>query len=215
MVPLAAFVGIAVREGLAAAARLRDALSSGGASGLVARAPHWLVPWLRRAQSLLPGQLDQARGALTAGGRWALMTVSGTLSAIAHFGFQLAMMLIAFFFLLRDGQALVGWIRRVAPLPGGEMDALLAELRSVARSVLGASVASGAIQGALATIGFEIARAPSPAFFGLLTFAASFVPRWERLVLSPSRPCSSSTATAGRPSSWRCGPCSSSGWSTT
>ena len=32
---------------------------------------------------------------------------------------------------LRDGQALVGWIRPVAPLPGGEMTSLPAELGSV------------------------------------------------------------------------------------
>jgi len=42
--------------------------------------------------------------------------------------------------------------------------------------VVGANFITGAVQAAIATIGFFIARAPSPIFFGLLTLFSSLIP---------------------------------------
>jgi predicted PurR-regulated permease PerM len=53
---------------------------------------------------------------------------------------------------------------------------MMCEFRTVARSVLGANFITGAAQAAVATIGFFIARAPSPIFFGLLTLFSSLIP---------------------------------------
>ena len=87
------------------------------------------------------------------------------------------MMLIAFFFLLRDGRALVAWLVRTAALPREPRARRCCdELRAVARSVLGANFITSAAQAAVATAGFFIARAPSPIFFGLLTLIASMIP---------------------------------------
>jgi len=98
------------------------------------------------------------------------------MASVGRFGFQLAMMLIAFFFLLRDGRGLVGWLERTSPLPEGRVRAILGELRTVARSVLGANFITAATQSGVATVGFLIARAPSPVFFGLLTLITAMIP---------------------------------------
>ena len=102
--------------------------------------------------------------------------MSSALAIIEHFGLKLALMLIAFFFLLRDGRALVDWIIGATPLRPERVRFMMREFRDVARSVLGANFITGLVQAAIATGGFFIARAPSPVFFGLVTLFASLIP---------------------------------------
>ena len=131
--------------------------------------------YLEEAQKHLPTKLEEAQKQIASGGKWAWGALSGTLGVLGKFGFQLAMMLIAFFFLLRDGGRLVDWLAESSPL-GQRTRELLSELRAVARSVLGANFITGAVQAVVATIGFYIGRAPSPIFFGLLTLFSSLIP---------------------------------------
>ena len=72
------------------------------------------------------------------------------------------MMLIAFFFLLRDGRALVDWLAEATPLPAERVRELMREFRTVARSVLGANFITGAVQAVVATIGFYIGQRAQP-----------------------------------------------------
>jgi predicted PurR-regulated permease PerM len=176
LLPLAALALIAVREAVNAAGLISETIASSGIGGLIEKLPDPLASWAHHLQKIVPGQIQKLQSQIGAGGRWALATVSGTLGVIAHVGFQLAMMLIAFFFLLRDGRGLVGWLLRTSPLPPDRVRAMLDELRVVARSVLGANFITSAAQAAVATGGFFIARAPSPIFFGLLTLITSMIP---------------------------------------
>jgi predicted PurR-regulated permease PerM len=176
LLPLAALVLIAVREAVNAGGLISETIASSGIGGLIEKLPDPLAGWAHHVQKIVPGQIQKLQSQIGAGGRWALATVSGTLGVIAHIGFQLAMMLIAFFFLLRDGRGLVSWLLRTSPLPPDRVRGMLDELRVVARSVLGANFITSAAQAAVATGGFFIARAPSPIFFGLLTLITSMIP---------------------------------------
>jgi predicted PurR-regulated permease PerM len=86
------------------------------------------------------------------------------------------MMLIALFFLLRDGRGLIEWFMRATPLAPERVREMMREFRTVARSVLGANFITGGAQAVIATIGYFIGHAPSPIFFGLLTLFASLIP---------------------------------------
>jgi predicted PurR-regulated permease PerM len=176
LLPLAGIVLIAIREALGAAAVIKKTLASSGVEGLIARAPNPLEGWLRQILRHIPNQIDEIESQLASSGRWALSTLSWTLSAVGQFAFLLVMMLIAFFFLLRDGPQLVDWIARATPLPPERMRELMREFRLVARSILGANLITGAVQAAVATAGYFIGHAPSPIFFGLLTLFASLIP---------------------------------------
>jgi predicted PurR-regulated permease PerM len=176
LIPLAALALIAVGEATDAIRLVRHTIASGGVEGLIAKAPDWIEGWLRQFEKQLPTQIDRAQSQFGAGGRWALGAVSGALAVLARFGFKLAMMLIAYFFLLRDGPQLVDWLSKATPLPPDRVRQLMREFRAVARSVLGANFITGAVQAVIATIGFFIARAPSPIFFGLVTLFASLIP---------------------------------------
>jgi predicted PurR-regulated permease PerM len=172
LIPVAALAIVAIREAAGAIAVVRSTLASEGMAGLIARAPDPLEGWLHR---LLPSQLDQAQP-LAAGGRWALGALTGALGVMARFGLRLVLMLIAFFFLLRDGHALLDWLIGATPLAPERVRWMMREFRSVSRSVIGANFVTGGVQAVIATIGFAVARAPSPIFFGLLTLFSSLIP---------------------------------------
>jgi predicted PurR-regulated permease PerM len=175
LIPLTALAIVAVREALEAVGIIRKTLQSGGVAGLIERAPDSLERYLEEAQKHIPTKLEEAQDQIASGGKWAWGALSGTLGVLGRFGFQLVMMLIALFFLLRDGRRLVEWMAKASPL-GERVYELTREFRAVARSVLGANFITGAVQAVVATIGFYIARAPSPIFFGLLTLFSSLIP---------------------------------------
>ena len=176
LIPLALVAMIAVGEATDAIRLVRKTIAAEGVEALIARAPDWIEGWLHQLERQLPSQIDPAQSQFAAGGRWALGAISGALAVLARFGFKQAMMLIAYFFLLRDGPALIEWLSTATPLPQERVRQLMREFRTVARSVLGANFITGAVQAAIATGGFFIARAPSPIFFGLLTLFASLIP---------------------------------------
>jgi len=119
LIPIAALATIAIHEAADALGLVRKTVASEGVAGLIAKAPDPLEGWLHRLEKLLPTQVDRAATQLSAGGRWALGAVSGALSVLARASLRLVLMLIALFFLLRDGRALVDWFVGATPLPPG------------------------------------------------------------------------------------------------
>jgi predicted PurR-regulated permease PerM len=176
LIPVALLAVIAVREAAQAAGLVRDIIASEGITGLIAKAPDPIEGWLRRLMNLLPTGIDRAGSPFAAGGRWALGALSGALAVLALFGLRFVLMLIALFFLLRDGPTLVDWFLGSTPLPPERVREMMREFRLVARSVVGANFITAAAQAAVATIGFAIGRAPSPIFFGLLCLFSSLIP---------------------------------------
>ncbi len=98
--------------------------------------------------------------------------MSGTWKAFI----QMVMMLIAFFFLLVDGPRLVNWVVEVLPLRRKQTLTLLTDFRKVTVAVLVSSIATSAIQAAVAFVGYLLARVPNPMFFGFVTFLVGLVP---------------------------------------
>jgi predicted PurR-regulated permease PerM len=88
----------------------------------------------------------------------------------------IVMMLIALFFLLIDGPALVEWLVEVAPLAPGHSRELMTEFRKVTVAVLVSSLATAAIQAGVALVGYLIAGVPHVLFFTFFTFVLAFVP---------------------------------------
>ncbi len=131
---------------------------------------------MHRLVKLLPTKVERGASPLGAGGRWALGALSGALAALALFGLRFVLMLVALFFLLRDGPALLDWFVGATPLAPERVRQMMREFRVVARSVVGANFITAAAQAAVATIGFVIGRAPSPIFFGLLCLFSSLIP---------------------------------------
>lgn len=179
LVPLALTGLLVVKEAINLFAFVRQTLEHKGFEGLLAPLPDWLEKW---ADQALGNWLDKEPKELVnelhlwSRTGWAVGAAAGLLGSIWDVALMLALMLVALFFLLRDGHDLVAWIDRTAPLPEGRLGAILSELRRVSKSVIGAHLATGVIQAAVATLGYAVSGVPSPIFFGVLTLAASFIP---------------------------------------
>jgi predicted PurR-regulated permease PerM len=178
IVPLWFFGLLLVREVAGLIAFVRHTLEQQGLPGLLGPLPAWLTRWADRALarwSSGPHDLSAALADWSHAGQ-ALGAAAGVVGSVTHLLLMAGLMLVALFFLLRDGGALISWAERTSTLPEGRLRSVLLELRTVSKSVLGAQLGSGLIQAAIATIGYAATGIPSPPLFGLISLAASFIP---------------------------------------
>ncbi len=175
LVPAFFVAALVVRQVPVASAFISRTLAEHGMRNLIARLPAPLVPWvneaLARAQRDLGPDLanwQHLRQALAAG--------AVAVGSASHFVLMTALTLVAVFFLLRDGAALIDWAEGASGLPPGRVRQLLATLHDVSNAVLVAQLCSGLAQAFVATIGYAIAGIPSPIVFGVVSLAASFIP---------------------------------------
>jgi predicted PurR-regulated permease PerM len=115
-------------------------------------------------------RLPRAQGARAAAAGWAAVTATG------QFIFHAALMLIALFFLLIQGDAFVLWLDHVLPLRSGQTRELLAEFKQVSYAVVVSTLITAAVQAVAAVVGYYIARVPHPIFFGAVTFFCAIIP---------------------------------------
>ncbi|HEY0710945.1 MAG TPA: AI-2E family transporter [Polyangia bacterium] len=173
LAPLTVLAAEAVSQALDALAFVRKTLQQGGLRSLLRALPDTLESALK---PLVPRAAETLPSSPAAASAWAATQMQNVLAAASDFAFDLAMMMIAFFFLLIDGKSLVGWLLSVSPMGAARTKEMLDECRAVARSVIGSNLLTGMAQAATATIGYLIVQAPKPLFFGLATLLASFIP---------------------------------------
>jgi predicted PurR-regulated permease PerM len=181
LAPLTAFVTEAIAQALDAIGWIRGTLEKGGLRSLLRPLPDTIENALR---PLMPQAVANLPAGSAAAGKWAATQMQSVLTALSNFTFDLAMMMIAFFFLLVDGARLVRWLVAVSPLGPGRTRELLDECRAVARSVIGSNLLTGVAQAAVATVGYFIVQAPKPLFFSLATLLASFIPSVGTAIVS-------------------------------
>jgi predicted PurR-regulated permease PerM len=178
LLPLWLLCVLVIKEAAALIAYMRQTFALHGLPGLISPLPPWLGRWAERAVARWSSVSHDLPSELT---NWsyagqALGAAAGVVGSITHLLFMVALMLVALFFLLRDGPALIGWAETASPLPEGRLRTVLLELRRVSRSVLGAQLGSGLVQAAVATVGYAVSGVPAPLLFGVLSLAASFIP---------------------------------------
>lgn len=176
VLPLATLGTVLVRDVLEGAAVIRKIIASEGPAALLERLPGPLHAAVQRLIDAFPDPqqtLQRFAGERSAG---AAAAVGGVLAATGDVLFQIVMMLIALFFLLVDGGALVSWIDARVPLKPGLFRGLLEDFRQTSLSVVVSTAGTAAVQAIAATVGYLIARAPSILFLSLATFVLALVP---------------------------------------
>jgi predicted PurR-regulated permease PerM len=176
VIPVASLTVFLAREAADGVAYVRTTLRSEGVSGLVADLPGPLQSTARRVLEQLPRDQEQLQDLTSAQGGRAARAAGGVLTATWTVVVQMALMLIAFFFMLMDGEDLVQWLSDVAPLQKGQTRQLLSDFRKVSVTVLVSSAATAAIQALVALVGYLLARLPHPFFFAVVTFVVGLVP---------------------------------------
>lgn len=174
--PLLGLTAFLVKEAADGVRFIIDTVKSDGVAGLVDTLP---APFHDFAARLLErlGDLGQfAQKHLSEQGPRAASALASALAATGSLVFDLAMMLIALYFLLVSGKDFTAWLDSVSPLAPGQTRELLAEFRKVSYAVIVATVATAAVQAAVAFVGYLIAKVPHPVFFGTVTFFVALIP---------------------------------------
>lgn len=174
--PIAAFGTLLVNQVVDGIDWIRKIVESEGMRGLVEHLPGFARNAAREVLDAVPQHQQQLQKLLGERGTGAAAAVGGVLAATGTVLFHAAMMLIALFFLLRDGRRLVGWIDAWVPLRRGQFRALLEDFRQTSVTVLVATIGTAAIQTTAAVLGYLVARAPNLLFLALATFLLALVP---------------------------------------
>lgn len=89
---------------------------------------------------------------------------------------KLLILLVALFFLFRDGRALVERTRHLLPFEDEHSDLILTQARDLIFASVTASLIIGAIQGVLGALAFAIVALPSPLFWGAVMGLLALLP---------------------------------------
>ena len=155
---------------------LRTALLSEGMAGLVQRVPEPVRPLAEQIRAALPAGIEHLQAIVTAEGGRAAAVLGNVLSATGSFLLRTVLMLIALYFLLVDGPALVRWLNEAIPLKRGQVTEFLRDFRRVTVTVLVSTLLTAAVQTVLALAGFMIAGVPNVFFWTVTTFVLGLVP---------------------------------------
>jgi predicted PurR-regulated permease PerM len=170
---LAVSMGAQVVEGVA---YVRDTLRDHGLPGLIANIPPSLRPMADWVIARLPGQGQEIDALAQNHTGQAAAAVGGVVMATTGIVLQVGMMVVALFFLLLDGPALVRWLAETTPLPDGQVIEVLTDFRNVSVAVLVSSVATAGAQTVAALAGYLVAGVPQVLFFTAVTFVVAFIP---------------------------------------
>ncbi|MDQ2049825.1 AI-2E family transporter [Natronolimnohabitans sp. A-GB9] len=96
--------------------------------------------------------------------------------AFTHALIGLGLMLFLLYYLLKDGDNLMGWLRGVTPLPEGVQDDLYNELNEVMWAVLAGHVLIAIIEGVIAGLGLFATGIPNAAFWTFIMVILSLIP---------------------------------------
>lgn len=164
------------KQSVDAVAQLRTTLQSKGVAGVVDDLPAPLRDAAREVIARLPRrekQVEELAGDQT--GRLA-GAIGYVLLATWSILLQMALMLVAFYFLLLDGPTLVLWATEVGPLKEAQMRQLLSDFKDVSVAVLVSSVVAAATSALVAFGGYAVTRTPQALIFAAVTFVAAFIP---------------------------------------
>jgi predicted PurR-regulated permease PerM len=179
--PLGGVAVIAIRQALDALDALRKLATTGNIDSLITHLPHALQELVARVRDFLPPLDNTNLGAGLAdkvlkGSTWAAGLAGGALRITTELLFDLVIMLLTMYVLLVDGRGAVTWLIDASPLQRSDTQALLIEFKKATRAILTSTLATAGAQSLLSTIGYLIARAPRPVFFGIVTLLCAFIP---------------------------------------
>lgn len=173
IVPALLVMGEFLRQGVSAARSAEQALASGQ------------VTWVNHAWEWIsqhvPGEspADLATLAKEWAQRFAgfLVTEAGAaLRNVVRFFFNLAVVLLAMFYLFRDADEIVAGLRAMLPFEDSHRETMIGEARELIFASVTSSLVAAAIHGLVGGIGFALVGLHAAIFWGVVMAFLSFVP---------------------------------------
>lgn len=177
--PVSAFVGVVVRQAIGISDQALPWLQQHFGAATSFNAHDWLVQRFPTLGDYVPEQtqiVESAGRLAKAAGGFLVAAATQFTAGTASFLLNLFIMLYAMFFFLRDGGKILAKIFYYTPLRQEDEARVRERLTSVTRATIKGTLIIGAIQGALAGIGFWVAGIQGSAFWGTLMAVLSVVP---------------------------------------
>jgi predicted PurR-regulated permease PerM len=181
IVPATILIGLVVQELLAAEQLAKEAAARGGFENLDQVLQHPLVaPWVQRIQNWVSAaQVDlkaEAANAAKAVIAFLLGSVGAVIKNLAASVFQLLLIVIALFFLYRDGTRVENAFWSVMPLTDTTRGQIRRTTESVVSAVVIGVLVTAAVQALCAAVGYWFTGLGSVVLLSALTFVAAFIP---------------------------------------
>ena len=110
---------------------------------------------------------------------------TGILRNLATFVLNFLLTTFALFFFFRDGERIVGAVRRVLPMESEHKDVILQRFYDTVAAVVQGTLVTAAAQGTLAGLGYLTFGVPFFVFFGCVTGLVSLLPGGPLIVWGP------------------------------
>lgn len=103
-------------------------------------------------------------------------SLGGIFSSLWNFALDLCVFLLAFYFLLRDGDSLLVYLKRIVPMKNSYKEALFLKFRDVSAAVFVDSLFIAMFQGLLVGIGLYFTGFSAPIFWGVIAAFLALLP---------------------------------------
>ncbi|ELY58853.1 AI-2E family transporter, partial [Natronolimnohabitans innermongolicus] len=120
--------------------------------------------------------VEELAGSAEQIGTMLLEQTTAWFSAFTHALIGLGLMLFLLYYLLKEGDTLMSWLREVTPLPDDVQDDLYGELNEVMWAVLAGHVLIALVEGVIAGLGLFATGIPNAAFWTFIMVILSLVP---------------------------------------
>jgi predicted PurR-regulated permease PerM len=140
------------------------------------RAREWVEPALERFPlriGTFEEILDRVNQYLSSHLAEASAQVAGN---VAQFLFSLFVMILAMFYLFRDGPAVVRFLKDLAPLGGEYRDRMVREVSELISVTVSSGLAVAGVQGLVGGLLFWMLEVPAPVFWGAIMALLAFLP---------------------------------------
>ncbi len=144
-------------------------------------AQNWFNQSVANLQSYLQQHISpqitlNASNYLQQGLQWVVSRLNSFFAEFLRILFEVLIMIIALFYILRDGHFLRDQYIRISPLPDEYDERIIKTLSSAISSVIRGSLIVAVLQAIQGSVAIFIAGYPSPIIWGIIIGVASFVP---------------------------------------
>lgn len=162
-----------IHQGIQAAAAVQHGINNGGFAW-VERVWNWIV-------SHTPGQTpaslsDLAHRSIETTATFLASRIGTLLQHVAIFFFDLAVTILAMFYLFRDGHRLMARVRQILPFEQSPKDEMLAKARSLIFASVTSSLVAAIVHGLFGGFAFAIVGIAAPVFWGVVIAFFSLLP---------------------------------------
>jgi len=150
--------------------------SAGNGASILSRLDEAILPFKEYIQKIIPGFEINISEYVDAALSFFLSNFGGVFTRAIGIVFQTFIMLLALFYLFRDGAKFRSYIVTLSPLTNEYDERILKRIESAISSVVKGKLLIILLQGILASVGFFIFGVPSPVLWGAITAIAALIP---------------------------------------